>query len=193
MAAELYLVRHGETEWNAQGRFQGRLDSPLTSRGRAQAHDIGRLLARSLAGCGTPMLQVSPLGRARETAAIVRRYIGDPEPILEPRIQEVTLGSWDGLTEIDIDEGWPGRLDGSTPHDWFFRAPDGEPYEAACGRVAAWLHDLNGLVVAVSHGLTGRIIRGAYLQASRAATLSLAVPQDTVWRLAGGLVEPLTA
>jgi probable phosphoglycerate mutase len=113
MDAEIYLVRHGETEWNAQGRFQGCLDSPLTPNGREQARQFGMLLARALDGYRGVTMHVSPLGRACETAEIVQKYVPVAAPIREPRIREVSIGSWDGLTHKDIDAGWPGMLHGS--------------------------------------------------------------------------------
>ena len=115
MDGEIYLVRHGETEWNAQGRFQGCLDSPLTPNGREQARQIGMLLARVLNGYRGVTMHVSPLGRTCDTAEIVRSYVPVAAPIREPRIREVTIGSWDGLTHEDIDAGWPGMLHGSRP------------------------------------------------------------------------------
>ncbi len=189
MAAEVYLLRHGETEWNAQGRYQGKLDSPLTRRGREQAQDIGRLLSAILTGRNVA-LHISPLGRTRETAEIICNFIDAPL-VIEPRIQEVSIGSWDGLTRIDIDAGWPGRLNGCNAYDWFFRAPDGESYEEALARVSSWLTVLKGVTVAVSHGLASRIIRGAYLGLTREQTLSLPVPQDIIWHLAEHRVEAL--
>lgn len=193
MDAEIYLVRHGETEWNAQGRFQGCLDSPLTPNGREQARQFGMLLARVLNGYRGVTMHVSPLGRACETAEIVRKYVPVAAPIREPRIREVTIGSWDGLTHEDIDAGWPGMLHGSDRFNWYFRAPNGEAYDQAVNRVVAWLAEVQGTVVAVSHGLTGRLIRGAYLGLPRREALSLPVPQDIVWRLADGRIEALRA
>src|SRR4051812_42560981 len=108
-------MRHGETEWNAAGRFQGPLDSPLTRRGRGQAAQLGRALATVLGDRSTP-LHVSPLGRAQETAAIVSCHIPSVGPALsEPHLREVSTGSWDGLTHQDIDAGWPGA--------WMARPP----------------------------------------------------------------------
>lgn len=128
MSTEVYLLRHGETEWNAAGRFQGQLDSPLTRRGRDQAAQLGRILAAALGDQPAP-LHASPLGRVQETAAIVGRHLPKLGPLLlEPRLQEVSIGSWDGLTHTDIDAGWPGLLDGATAFDWYFRSPDGEGY-----------------------------------------------------------------
>jgi broad specificity phosphatase PhoE len=189
MASEIYLLRHGETEWNAQGRYQGKLDSPLTRRGRKQAEDVGRLLSAILKGRNVA-LHVSPLGRTRETAEIICNFI-DAAPVIEPRIREVSIGSWDGLTHIDIDGGWPGRLDGCNAYDWFFHAPDGESYQEALVRVSSWLTDLKGVTVAVSHGLAGRIIRGAYLGLTREQTLTLPVPQEIIWHLLDQRVEAL--
>ena len=191
MAAEIYLVRHGETEWNTQGRFQGCLDSPLTRNGCEQARQFGFLLGRALAGHRDVAMHVSRLGRACETAEIIRNYAPVAAPILEPRIREVTLGSWDGLVQADIDAGWTGLPAGSNPFDWYFRAPNGEGYDEAVNRVAAWLSEVQGIVVAISHGLTGRVIRGTYLGLARREALSLAVPQDVVWLLADRRVEAL--
>lgn len=184
---EIYLLRHGETEWNASGRFQGKLDSPLTSHGIEQAKTCGRRLSQL--GIDYDTLIASPLGRTRQTAAIVAGCGAFPEIRYDQRLAEVSTGSWDGLTHIDIDAQWPGRLDQSTPFDWFFRSPDGESYESAFERVTEWLSDLQGVVIAVSHGLVGRIIRGAYLGLPRDEALGLPVPQDVIWRLADGQIE----
>jgi probable phosphoglycerate mutase len=103
----------------------------------------------------------------------------------------MSLGSWDGLTHIDIDAQWPGLLDGSTPFDWFFRSPDGESYDAVLQRAECWLGELQGVIVAVSHGLIGRIIRGAYSGMSKSDALSLPVPQNVIWRLSSGRIDPI--
>jgi broad specificity phosphatase PhoE len=117
MDPEIYFIRHGETEWNAEGRFQGQLDSPLTRRGREQAAQVGQLLARAMGRRNGVPMHVSPLGRTLETAKIVRQYADCAVSVLEPRIQEVTTGSWDGLTHTDIDAGWPELLNGSDAFD----------------------------------------------------------------------------
>jgi broad specificity phosphatase PhoE len=119
MVAEVYLLRHGETEWNAQGRYQGKLDSSLTDRGREQACDVGRRISGLLNGRSEVALHISPLGRTRETADTIRNFV-DAASIPESRIQEVSIGSWDGVTHGAIDAGWPGRRTGSNAYDWFF-------------------------------------------------------------------------
>lgn len=137
-------------------------------------------------------MRVSPLGRTRDTADIVRRRVPGLGPVvIEPRLQEVSTGAWDGLTRAEIEAGWPGLLDGASRHGWYFRAPGGEPYDAALRRVEAWLEGLDGPVVAVSHGLLGRLIRGAWLGLRAGDMLSLPVPQDVVWHLSSDGVRSL--
>ena len=128
----------------------------------------------------------SPLGRVRETAAIVRSFATYPDVLWDRRLEEVSLGVWDGLTHVDIEAFWPGVLDGSTPFDWFFRSPDGESFDEASARVGGWLAGLTGTVVVVSHGLLGRLIRGRYLGIDKEDALRLPVPQDVIWRMAHG-------
>ncbi len=185
----IFLVRHGETEWNATGRYQGHLDSPLTPRGMAQAETLGESLAAIPEIIDTVF--VSPLGRARETLEIIARNGLLPQAQSDQRLMEVTAGAWDGLTQEDIDAQWPDALNGATPFDWYFRSPDGESYDAARVRALSWLNDVRGTVIAVSHGLIGRIIRGAYLNLPKERGLSLPVPQDVVWKLAGGKIVAL--
>ena len=92
---------------------------------------------------------------------------------------------------VDIDHQWPGLLDGSTPFDWFFRSPDGEAFEAAQARTKSLLEEIEGIAVIVSHGLIGRIIRGAYANLSMAEALALPVPQDVIWHLHDRRIEAI--
>jgi probable phosphoglycerate mutase len=186
---EVYLVRHGQTEWNASGRFQGKLDSPLTARGISQAEAAGRKVA-SFEHVIDAVL-VSPPGRARQTSAIIRSMSNLPPEQVDERLREVSIGSWDGLTQTDIDACWPGLLDGATSFDWYFRSPDGERYEDAAGRAEEWLAHSGATVLAITHGLMSRIIRGAYLGLSKAEALELAVDQGAIWRLADGSITTL--
>lgn len=182
----IYLIRHGETVWNVAGRLQGGLDSPLTRRGQEQAGKIGRRLAQELAAAGLPADgHVSPLGRAKETAARIATHVRVPFHD-EPRLREVSLGAWDGLTPEEIDAEYPDAVAGAEPFDWCFRSPDGETFEAACARVQDWLSSLTQPTVAVSHGLTGRLIRGAYLGLTRREMLTLPASQDGFIVLSAG-------
>ncbi|CAN1487520.1 phoE Broad specificity phosphatase PhoE and related phosphatases [Caulobacteraceae bacterium] len=186
----LYLVRHGQTEFNLARRYQGALDSPLTTLGVQQAGQMGALLA-TLVPAGTPMV-CSPLGRARRTAEIIAQTAGLAAPTLDPRLVEVSLGAWDGMTDEDIDFAFPGARDGTNRWDWYFASPDGERYEAMAERLGSWLGEATASdkpLVAVSHGVAGRVIRGLYASLDRDEALKLDVPQDAVFRLADGAVE----
>lgn len=183
----IYLLRHGQTEWNVHGRIQGAGDSPLTERGAAQARAMGALLRRSIARPSDFTLVSSPQGRALRTATLVGDALG-LTVVTDPRLAEVTLGSWDGLTWSEIAARYPGALDGVT-HGRSFRAPTGESYERARQRVADWLADVATPTIAVSHGLTGKLLRGVYANLDRDATLRQAEPQDGAYRLHGGRLE----
>jgi broad specificity phosphatase PhoE len=180
----IYLIRHGQTEFNAVGRYQGRLDSPLTEVGRLQAARMGVLLA-TLVAPGARLVS-SPLGRAMATAAIIAEKASLPEAITDSRLLEISLGSWEGMTDEDIEFTFPGARDGTDRWNWHFASPDGEGYEDVAARAGAWLSEAIGSntpLVAVSHGVTGRIIRGLHAGLPREEALKLDVPQDAVFRL----------
>lgn len=191
----IYLIRHGETAFNAEGRFQGALDSPLTEHGQAQAAAVGRTLAR-LVSPDAPMV-CSPLGRARQTAEIVRQtagLIGAFE--LEPRIAEISIGQWDGMTDEEIEFVWPGVRAGMDRWDWHFHSPGGETYDGFRGRLAGWLDEaLAGPspLVAVSHGGCSRMLRGLHAQLPRETFLKLSAPQDVIFRLDEAGVSEIAA
>lgn len=190
---EIFLVRHGQTAWNVEGRFQGALDSPLTATGIAQVEAIGRRLAGVLADAPPLPMRVSPLGRTRQTAALLGGFLAYSETVFDPRLREVTLGEWEGLTLEEMSAGWPDSFEGTTQDDWYFSAPGGETYDAALTRAREWLAEAEGPIVAVSHGLFSRLIRGAFLDLPREEALSLPVPQDVIWRLRDGVVEVIAA
>jgi broad specificity phosphatase PhoE len=190
----IFLVRHGETEWNLERRTQGRRDSPVTERGLAQAHAIGRLLA-GLTGAATVRVVASPLGRARRTAEIICEHL-DPvlQLQLDDRLRELSLGSWDGLTYGEIAMRSPGVFDGDGNYDWCFRSPDGERYEEFAARVAEWRKAAAGvpITVVVTHGMVSRVLRGLYARLPREVALTLPVPQHKIFRLADGVITEIS-
>ena len=99
----LYLARHGETPWNADGRWQGHTDVPLSPRGRAQA----LALAARLRGLGLAHVRASDLARARETAEIVARALGLSEVAIDPELRERAFGVFEGLTRAECAERFP--------------------------------------------------------------------------------------
>jgi broad specificity phosphatase PhoE len=190
----IYLVRHGETEWNRLRRYQGWSDSPLTEQGRAQARAIGELLRR-VPGTDAAELVASPIGRARRTAEIIRECLGRAAPLrFDERLREISLGSWDGLYRAQIAARAPGIFDAADYHEWYFRTPDGETYDAFAGRLGDWLSETGGRsIIAVTHGIVTRVLRGLYAGLPRAEALALAVPQDRLFKLADGAIEEIAA
>ena len=185
----ILLVRHGETEWNRARRYQGWSDSPLTERGVAQAAAIGRRLAALPEAHGAAIV-ASPLGRARRTAEIIRSCL-DPAPPLhfDDRLREISLAGWDGLNRREIRKLLGA---GFAEFEWYFATPDGERYDTFAGRIAAWLREIgDGPVIAVSHGVVTRVLRGLYAGLPREAALRLEVPQDRIFRLSGGVIEEI--
>lgn len=187
----IFLVRHGETEWNRARRYQGWSDSPLTARGIAQAIALGRRLA-ALPEAADADIVASPLGRARHTAEIIADCLGRREPPrLDGRLREVSLGAWDGLMRKEVRARLGERF---AEWEWYFRTPDGETYEAFAARLAAWLGDAgDGKLIAVCHGVVTRVLRGLYAGLPREAALRLAVPQDRIFRLGNGAIEEIAA
>ncbi|HKS89189.1 MAG TPA: histidine phosphatase family protein [Stellaceae bacterium] len=190
----IFLVRHGETEWNRIGRYQGWSDSPLTEFGRAQAEAIGKRLA-ALPEAAAAALVASPLGRARHTAEIVAECLGRTgPPVLDARLREVSLGSWDGLDHAEVHALAPQLFVGEGRYGWYFQSPDGERWDEFAGRLAAWLAEAGeGPLIAVCHGVVTRVVRGLYAGLPRAEALRLPVPQDCIWRLVDGHIDEIPA
>lgn len=142
---DLYLVRHGQTRWNSIGRLQGRLDSPLTELGRAQAEALRPLVA------GLPAKRMcSPQGRAVQTARIL---FGDADVILDPRLAEIDLGDHAGRFLADLHRDTPEIFAG-LPHDWYDRNPGGERIGDLACRLVPLLDELTGPTILVTHGMT---------------------------------------
>ena len=190
----IFLVRHGETEWNRTGRYQGRFDSPLTAGGVAQAEAIGMRLA-ALPEAADAAMVASPLGRAVRTAAIIAECLGHrAPPRIDERLRELSLGAWDGLDRAEIRRRAPALFIGPDRRNWYFRSPDGETYEAFAARLAAWLGDADERpTIAVCHGVVTRVLRGLYAGLPRQEALALPAPQDRIFRLAGGRIGEIAA
>lgn len=186
----IILLRHGETEWNAVRRIQGQSESRLTPLGERQARAMARLAAELAAREGGDWrLVASPLLRTRQTAQAVADLTGLPME-LDARVAEIRCGEWEGKLRDEIAHLHPEKF---ASREWFFGAPGGETFEDVAARIGGFLAGLppepERRVIVVSHGVAGRILRGLYGGLSRQATLDLDVPQDAVFRLAGGQIE----
>jgi probable phosphoglycerate mutase len=144
----ILLARHGETDWNREGRLQGWDDRPLNALGREQARE----LARRLAGVAFDAVYASDLARARETAEIVAEPHGVPV-LIDPDLREMDYGSWSGLTRSEIEQRFPEmeRHDGET------RERHLERVLAAAERIA--VRHPGGRILIVSHGGSLRALK----------------------------------
>jgi probable phosphoglycerate mutase len=161
----LYFCRHGETEANVEKRFQGRtVDTPLTAKGREQARTIAAILREACPTFAALDCVASPLPRARKTMEIIRGGLGlAPDAFrTDPRLQEINLGAWDGLTDREAAARYPAQYEDRSLDKWNVRVPGGENYADVAARAENWIADLRGDTFAVSHGAFTRILRGLF-------------------------------
>ncbi|HWK14849.1 MAG TPA: histidine phosphatase family protein [Rhizobiaceae bacterium] len=176
----LVFIRHGETDWNAEGRFQGQQDIPLNARGRGQARRNGRVLAENLPQAAGYVFVASPLKRTRETMEILRGAMGlAPEEYrLDPILKEITFGDWEGFTGAELKANWPDRVVAREADKWGFTPPAGESYAMLSERIARWLDTVDRPTVVVSHGGVCRVLQGLLLGLGPERTPMLDIPQD---------------
>ncbi len=188
MSATLTLVflRHGETDWNVEGRLQGQHDVPINAKGRGQARRNGETVLRDVPEAVTFDFVASPLNRARETMEIARAAMGlDPTAYrLDDRLKELTFGEWEGFTYGDIEHANPGWIAKRQADKWQFQPPGGESYEMLSTRIVGWLKTIERPTVVVSHGGVGRVLRAHLLDLDPLKSVIEDFPHDRVflWR-----------
>jgi probable phosphoglycerate mutase len=185
---DVFFIRHGETDWNVERRYQGHSDTPLNDNGRAQAARNGGVLGRLLGRVRNPVFISSPLRRATETLEIMRETMAIPRRryAIDDRLIEIDLGAWNGRTYDEIAAEDPGVHDRRDADKWNFAVPGGESYRDAAIRIRDFLTTLDRPAVIVGHGASGRILRG-YLTGLKAARVPhLSAPQDVVFHVSAG-------
>jgi broad specificity phosphatase PhoE len=187
----LYFIRHGETDWNAEARYQGQVDIPLNDKGRAQARRNGEALLAHLPNPDVLDYIASPLGRTRETMAIVRRALGLPSDgvTYEDRLREMHYGHWEGQLAADLPNVDPVGVAERASNWWHWRPTGGESYEDLTERIQSWIDTVDRDAVVVSHGGVSRALRGAIVPVDRIDVPRLKVPQDRVLILKRGSME----
>ncbi|WP_102959912.1 histidine phosphatase family protein [Mangrovicella endophytica] len=187
----LYLCRHGQTDWNAEGRIQGQRDIPLNDLGRTQAARNGRYLKETLGDAAASFRYVaSPLGRTQETMRILRREIGlDPADFeLDPRLVELHFGDWQGWTLRELKERDSAGIAARRRDKWNFLPPgDGaESYERLATRVRPVFESLDGPTIMVAHGGVSRAFLRLYCGVSPADAAQAGIEQDRILTLDEG-------
>ena len=166
MPTTIVLVRHGETDWNRERRFQGHADMPLNDAGRRQAAELADVLSRE----GLQAVYTSPLKRASETAQIVGNRLGLPLFDLAA-LKEIDVGEWQGLTVDEVRARFPQQASGEWRSGW----PNGESHEELSARVVPALLDLarghdGERILGVTHAGPIRAALGASMGLSHEAT-----------------------
>ncbi len=154
----LYFIRHGETDWNLEGRLQGQRDIPLNDLGRVQAEEAGRRLQGLVAQPEDLDYVASPMSRTRETMEILRAAIGlHPTAYrIDERLREITFGAWEGLTWKQVRKAHPDAAQARERDKWGYVPPAGESYAMLAERVRPIVGDLTRDTVIVAHGGVAR-------------------------------------
>ncbi len=178
----LYLIRHGETDWNKVARYQGQTDIALNDNGRAQAHRNGIAMRQLLPEIANADFVSSPLSRAVETTEILMKALGLSEQgyRLEPELQELHYGHWEGHLATDLLTTDPDGVAAKAKDPYGWRPRGGESYADLNDRIAKWLATVERDTVAISHGGVSRVARGAVLGLETRLVPMLDVPQDKV-------------
>ncbi len=179
----IILIRHGETIWNREGRFQGRLNSPLTKKGKNQAKENGKKL-KDIVSKDIKIFS-SPLGRAKETAYIISDELGISRDkiIFDNRIIEFDYGIFEGKKRIDVMNS--KEFKDREANKWYYKIENGESYEIVSHRVKSFLESIRDEdeVIVIAHEMVNRTIRGLYCNYSKDKTLTLRQPNDTIFTL----------
>jgi broad specificity phosphatase PhoE len=158
----VYLVRHGQTDWNAEHRLQGQADVDLNEVGRRQAARNGLKLGELIADPAGFDFVASPMRRTRETMELVRKAMGLPTLAYrtDPRLVEVHFGDWQGHTLAELDLKNPGTTAARDLDKWNFVPPGegAESYAMLHRRVAPWFDELTRPTVCVTHGGIFRVL-----------------------------------
>jgi broad specificity phosphatase PhoE len=186
-APTIYYIRHGETQWNAEGRLQGVQDIPLNDLGRKQAACAGGILAGLFARDGRSEASLSfvasPLGRARSTMELVRGTLRLPpgDYAVDGRLREIAYGQWEGSTLSQMQAADPDVFAARESDKWTVPPPGGESYASVQARMTEWYRELTADTVAVAHGGTARALMVALGIETSDSAANLTIEQGTVY------------
>ncbi len=189
----VYLVRHGQTAWNAEGRLQGQAETDITEKGRSQADRNGRRLRELIDRPEDFDFVASPMRRTRETMERIRAAMGlDPKAYrTDPRLVEVSFGDWQGRTFVELEAETPGITKPRSRDKWNFVPPGegAESYQMLLERVQPFLEGLSGPTVCVAHGGILRVAFRIFGDLPQREAATVDILQDRILRLEDGRLE----
>ena len=184
----IYFIRHGETDWNLEGRLQGQRDIPLNDVGRVQAEEAGRRLKNLVPHFEDLDYVASPMTRTRETMERLREAIGLYPGYyrLDERLVELTFGSWEGMTWKEVRKLEPQLAALRERDKWNYAPPGGgESYAMLADRVRPILDDLTRPTVLVAHGGVARAFLAVTCGVSTRHAASIDIWQGKVLMIEG--------
>lgn len=189
----IYYVRHGQTDWNAEMRFQGRIDIPLNDTGRGQARHNGQTLARLLGKAEGFQFISSPLWRSRETMEIIRAEMGLTPDLFatDESLIEMSYGNLEGVTQAEMKAQDRETYYQRKKNKWTFRPEGGENQEDVVVRIRKWYETLDpeGHYVVTAHGAVGRVARHLLGGVGVEDASQFVFPQDKVFKFHKGTEE----
>jgi probable phosphoglycerate mutase len=183
----IILVRHGQTKWNVEGRYQGRLNSDLTEKGKKQAKSNASKIAK-VVNLNEPFkIFSSPLGRAKESCYIICDELGidKNKVIFDERILEFNYGIFEGKTRDECKEKYSQVLADREANKWSYQIENGESYMLVTKRLKLWLESVSDekVVIMVAHEMVNRALRGIYCNLDSDSMLVLRQANDIVLKL----------
>jgi broad specificity phosphatase PhoE len=186
----IYIVRHGQTAWNAEGRLQGQAETDITELGRAQADANGAKLRSLIPEPEAFDFVASPMRRTRETMRRIRTAMGlDADAYrVDPRLVEVSFGDWQGFTFVELDAMTPGVTAQRSRDKWNFLPPGegAESYQMLLERIVPVFEEFLQPTVCVTHGGVIRALFRHVTGLSMKEAARMPVPQDRVLRFEAG-------
>ncbi|MDR9776245.1 histidine phosphatase family protein [Rhizobium hidalgonense] len=184
----IYVIRHGQTDWNAERRLQGQKDIPMNATGLEQARQNGLALGEILGDTVDEFdFVASPLQRTRATMEIVRAAMGLP-PLAyrtDRRLVEISFGDWEGSTIKELKATQRERVAERNASKWDFIPPgdDAESYEILSWRTGSWLNSVDRPTVCVTHGGVIRTLFQTISDLPKISAAEGAIPQDRIARI----------
>ena len=187
----LYFIRHGETDWNREGRLQGRTDTSLNARGRKQAAAVATHLDTLVSKPQLPEnlpFFASPMQRTRQTVEILRETLKLDPAVYAPdeRLKEIGFGAWEGRTWPEIRARDPIGARDRDKDRWNYQPPGGESYAMVMERVAAWYETVAADACVIAHGGIARVMLVLCGGISREAAVNVDIWQGKVLMFENG-------